>query len=46
MPEEYNNTPEGFMAVPANERFPIDAINCAKSLEPALFTKEATQCKR
>jgi hypothetical protein len=47
--KNYGDTPEGFMTIPKDELFPIDAINCAKGrvnavlnmLIVALNTKDA-----
>jgi hypothetical protein len=33
----YSDTPEGYMKLPANDRFPIDAINCAKARARAVI---------
>ncbi|MDR7092103.1 hypothetical protein [Cellvibrio fibrivorans] len=49
--KNYIDTPEGFMSIPKDQLFPIDAINCAKSranaaltmLIVALNTKDASE---
>ncbi|WP_049629101.1 hypothetical protein [Cellvibrio sp. pealriver] len=36
--KNYGDTPEGFMSIPKDELFPIDAINCAKGRVNAVLT--------
>lgn len=35
--KNYGDTPEGFMSIPKDELFPIDAINCAKGRANAIL---------